>query len=82
MSWHYRIGKQTDHGEVYYHLIRAYTDDEGKPWGWEHASLSYMENWSTIIQTLEWMMLGAGKHDILDLDAPMPGKGPGVDDDV
>ena len=41
-----------------------------------------MEDFTSIFQTLEWMLRDCGRHDILDLDKPMPGKGLEVDDEV
>ena len=83
MTWHYCIGKKTDmDGTTYYHVIETYQDEDGKPWGWTFASLAYMDMRSTILQTLEVMTRDIGAHPVLDLDAPMPGKRPGVDDDL
>jgi len=77
VTWHYCIGTQTDHGEVYFHVIEVYCDEEHKPWGWTHAKPSYAESVDELVGTLMTMLGDCGRHPVLDLDEPMPGKGPG-----
>jgi len=76
MSWHYCIGKETVGGEPFYHVVVAFTDSEAVPNGWGHANLLYEEAPDDLIATLEMMLRDCKRHPVLDLDAPMPGKGP------
>ena len=82
MTWRYGIGKKTDHDEVYFHVIEVYCDEEHKPWGWMHAKPDYAESQAEALGTLQMMLNDCGKYPVLDLDAPMPGKGPEADDEV
>jgi len=76
MTWHYCLGKKTEGEDTYYHVIEVYCDEDGEPWGWVHAKPSYAGNVDEAIDGLMMMLRDCGRHDLLDLDEPMPGKGP------
>ena len=82
MNWHYQLGKMTDAGGVYYHVIEVYCDEDRQPWAWTFAKPSYADSADEAKSTLQMMVDDCEKHHVLDLDKPMPGKGPEADDDL
>lgn len=62
MSWHYRIRKRTDKGQVWYDIVEYYTN----PSGWTRDSMAPGgETQDVVIECLEMMLIDAKKYDIL-----------------